>query len=68
MTREKVEEKTPAGKTIHVTWEIYAMMLKQKAKMLLKDTRPLENRKDYSENDVIAYLFQNQKEEDENES
>lgn len=66
MTDEKVG-KTTEGRTIRVSSENYAKILKTKAKLLLKDTRPLKDRKDYSENDVVTYLFENQKEEMEHE-
>ena len=54
---------TTDGRTIRVTFENYAKILHVKAKLLLKDTRELKDRKDFSENDVVTYLFQNQKEE-----
>ena len=66
MTDEKVG-KTTEGRTIRVSFENYAKILKTKAKLLLKDTRPLKDRKDYSENDVVTYLFENQKEKIEHE-
>jgi len=66
VTDEKVG-KTTEGRTIRVSFENYAKILKTKAKLLLKDTRPLKDRKDYSENDVVTYLFENQKEKIEHE-
>jgi hypothetical protein len=60
--KRKVGKTTTEGRTIRVSFENYAKILQVKAKLLLKD------RKDYSENDVVTYLFQNQKEEKENES
>jgi len=62
VTKRKVG-KTTQGRTIRVSFENYAMILQVKAKLLLKDTRELKDRRDFSENDVITYLFQNQKEE-----
>jgi len=62
VTREKAG-KQAEGKTIRVSHENYARILKTKAKLLLGDTRPLKDRKDYSENDVITYLFESQKKE-----
>lgn len=66
VTNEKVG-KTTEGRTIRVSFENYAKILNMKGKLLLNDTRPLKDRKDYSENDVVTYLFENQKEEIENE-
>jgi len=68
VTKGTAGETTTEGRTIRVSLENYAKILQVKAKLLLKDTRELKDRKDYSENDVITYLFQNQKEEKENES
>lgn len=66
MTNEKVG--TTEGKTIRVSYENNAKILQLKGKLLLKDKRPIDERKDYSENDIITYLFQNQKEDKLNES
>jgi hypothetical protein len=62
VTKRKVGT-TTEGRTIRVSFENYAKILQVKAKLLLKDTRELKDRKDFSENDVVTYLFQNQKEE-----
>lgn len=50
-------------KTIRVSYENYAKILKLKGKLLVDDSRPIEEREDVSENDVLTHLFLNQKEE-----